>query len=170
MALMTEPTTFSLDVEGRYLCNTWQEAMDSANSGVRSDARPFDIIILGGGTFGAAVAQHLFNQDTSRSHRILVLEAGPFVIAEHTQNLPMVGLDAGNATSIAALRAIGQDKIPQKEVWGLAWHASVLFPGLAYCVGGRSLYWGGGHPNFSAARCPPQEYRRIRGPRPSSAI
>src|SRR5216684_6619767 len=87
MALKTESTTFSLDVEGRYFCNTWQEAMDSANSGVRSDARPFDIIILGGGTFGAAVAQHLFNQDTSRSHRILVLEAGPFVRSEeHTSD------------------------------------------------------------------------------------
>ncbi len=154
MTLMTEPTTFSLDVEGRYLCNTWQEAMDSANNGVRSDARPFDIIILGGGTFGAAVAQHLFNQDTSRSHRILVLEAGPFVIAEHTQNLPMVGLDAGAATSIAALRAIGQDKIPQKEVWGLAWHSPVLFPGLAYCVGGRSLYWGGWSPQLLGSEVP----------------
>src|SRR5262249_29129661 len=139
---------------GRYICNTWQEAMDSANPALRADARPFDIIVLGGGTFGAAVAQHLFNQDTAHRHRILVLEGGPFVIAEHTQNLPLVGLDAAGATSIAALRAIGQDRAPRKEVWGLAWHSPVPFPGLAYCVGGRSLYWGGWSPELLDTEMP----------------
>ncbi len=154
MPLTTERTTFSLDVEGRYICDTWQEAMDSANPTIRSDARPFDIVVLGGGTFGAAVAQHLFNKDTSHSHRILVLEAGPFVIAEHTQNLPMVGLDAAAPTSISALRAAGQDRVPQREVWGLAWHSPVPFPGLAYCVGGRSLYWGGWSPQLLDSEMP----------------
>src|SRR5262249_15316758 len=115
---------------------------------------PFDVIVLGGGTFGAAVAQHLFNQDTSHSHRILVLEAGPFVIAEHTQNLPMVGLDVAGPTSISALRASGQDRVPRREVWGLAWHSPVPFPGLAYCVGGRSLYSGGWSPQLLDSEMP----------------
>jgi hypothetical protein len=148
MALKTERTTFSLDVLGRYTCNTWQEAMGSSDQAIRPDAQPFDVIVLGGGTFGAAVAQHLFNQDTSHSHRILVLEAGPFIIPEHTQNLPVLGLAVPAPTSIAELRAEGQDNQPRQEVWGLAWHSSVRFPGLAYCVGGRSVYWGGWSPQL----------------------
>jgi len=145
---------FSVDVLGRYTCNTWQEAKDSTDQGQRPDARPFNVIIVGGGTFGSALAQHLFNVDTSHSHRILVLEAGPFLVPEHTQNLPMLGLDPASKTSIAALRATGQDGQPRREVWGLAWHSRVEFPGLAYCVGGRSLYWGGWSPQLLAEEMP----------------
>jgi choline dehydrogenase-like flavoprotein len=92
--------------------------------------RPFDFIIIGGGTFGAAVAEHLSFRSTGRSERILVLEAGPFFLAEHQQNLPSLGL--GN------------------EVWGLPWNADpgLVYQGLAYCVGGRSLWWGGWSPRL----------------------
>jgi hypothetical protein len=38
--------------------------------------RPFDLIIVGGGSFGATLAQHLVALDTCGVHRILVLEAG----------------------------------------------------------------------------------------------
>jgi choline dehydrogenase-like flavoprotein len=111
----------------------------------------FDIIILGGGSFGAVCAQHLFNQDATHSHRILVLEGGPFTIPEHVQNLPLLaGLNVPGATSIQDLRNQGQfgpDK-PREEVWGLAWHSSTKFPGLAYCIGGRSLYFGGWCPQL----------------------
>ena len=47
--------------------------------------RPFDFIIIGGGTFGAAMAEHLWFRSTGRSERILVLEAGPFLLPEHMQ-------------------------------------------------------------------------------------
>src|SRR5262249_47436756 len=57
-------------------------------------------------------------------------------------------------TSISALRAAGQDRVPQREVWGLAWHSPVPFPGLAYCVGGRSLYWGGWSPQLLDSEMP----------------
>jgi len=77
MPVNPERTTFSLDVLGRYLANTWQEAMDSADASRRPDARPFDVVVIGGGTFGAAFAQHLFASDTTHSYRILLLEAGP---------------------------------------------------------------------------------------------
>jgi choline dehydrogenase-like flavoprotein len=146
-----QPTAFSKDVLGRYVCNGLDEALASTDSSRSADARMFDIIILGGGSFGAVCAQHLFTQDTTHSHRILVLEAGPVTIPEHVQNLPVLaGLNVPGATSIQDLRNQGQfgpDK-PREEVWGLAWHSSTKFPGLAYCVGGRSLYFGGWCPQL----------------------
>ena len=154
-------TDFSRDVLGRFMCNGLDEALRSANpqatrpdGSPQNDARPFDIIIIGGGTFGAAVAQHLFALDQKHSHRILVLEGGPFVLPEHVQNLPMLGLDVPTATSIANLRGSGQDRVARNEVWGLAWHSNVDFPGLAYCVGGRSVFWGGWGPQFLAEEMP----------------
>src|SRR5712691_804404 len=80
MAMKAERTTFSIDVLGRYTCNTWQEAKDSMDQSARPDARLFDVVVVGGGTFGSALAQHLFSIDTSHTHRILVLEAGPFLV------------------------------------------------------------------------------------------
>jgi choline dehydrogenase-like flavoprotein len=151
----TERTSFSLDVLGRFVCNGLDEAMRSTDRTVRrpdgspqNDARPFDIIVIGGGTFGSVLAAHLFNADTAHRHRILVLEGGPFVLTEHVQDLPMIGLNVPGATSIAELRRMGADGKPREQVWGLAWHSSTTFPGLAYCVGGRSLYWGGWSPQL----------------------
>ena len=115
-----ERTAFSLDVLGRYVCNGLDEALRSADRGARrpdgspqNDVRPFDVIVLGGGTFGAAIASHIFNADKAHRHRILVLEGGPFLLTEHLQDLPMIGLNVPGATSIAALRAAGQDQRPR---------------------------------------------------------
>lgn len=138
----TQTTDFTRDVLGRYLCNGLDEAGQSADPAVRPDARPFDIIVLGGGSFGGVLAQHLLYNDTTHSHRILVLEAGPFFIPEHVQNLPMLGLNPpGPAVT---------DPGPRAEVWGLPWQTDVAkgFPGLAYCIGGRSLYFGGWSPEL----------------------
>jgi choline dehydrogenase-like flavoprotein len=156
--LGTEITHFSRDIVGRYVCNTFDEAQLSTDKGVRPDARPFDVIIIGGGSFGAAIAQHLFNRDMqkpeSERHRTLVLEAGLFALSEHVQNLPMLGLNPPGPTRIADLRAIGQDQVPRSEVWGLAWHSPTPFPGLAYCIGGRSVFFGGWSPRLLAAEMP----------------
>lgn len=138
----SQPTDFALDVLGRYVCNTFDEALASSDPVYRAaaqlpprgDMRPFDFIIIGGGTFGAAAAEHLWFRSTGRSERILVLEGGPFLLAEHVQNLPTLGL--GN------------------EVWGLAWNANVGFQGLAYCVGGRSIFWGGWSPRLLDSETP----------------
>lgn len=142
----SQRTDFSLDVMGRYVCNGLDEALRSADATLRSDARPFDVIVIGGGSFGPVLAQHLFARDMTRRHRILVLEGGPFVLPEHVQNLPMLGLNIPGKTSIADLRAAGEDGKPRSEVWGLAWHSTEKFPGLAYCLGGRSLFFGGWSP------------------------
>ncbi len=146
MALSTETTHFSRDVLGRYVCNTWDEAMASIDTAARPDARPFDVIVVGGGSFGSVLAQSLFYRDPNK--RILVLEAGLLAVPEHVQNLPVLGLDPPGPTRIADLRAAGQDGKPRSEVWGLAWHSPTPFPGLAYCVGGRSVFFGGWSPRL----------------------
>ena len=138
-------TDFTRDVIGRFVCNGLDEAISSTNL---PEGRPFDIIVIGGGTFGSVIAQHLFYRDKTRSHRILVLEGGPLVLPEHVQNLPMMGLNVPGPSSIADLRSTGQDRLPRNEVWGLAWHSDVKFPGLSYCVGGRSVFWGGWSPQL----------------------
>src|SRR5438445_1322584 len=81
-----EFTSFTLDNMGRYLCNTLQEAVNSTNVTVAGHSREFDVIIVGGGSFGCAMAEALFARDSTRSRRILVLEQGPFVLPEHQQN------------------------------------------------------------------------------------
>jgi pimeloyl-ACP methyl ester carboxylesterase len=135
-----QPTDFSLDIAGRYTCNGLDEAMASVARG----GRPFDLIVVGGGSFGAALAQELFANDQAQVHRILVLEGGPLALPEHVQNMPLqwLGVPPG-ATTIAELRSLGQDRQPRAEVWGLPWHSATRFPGLAYCLGGRSLFFGG---------------------------
>jgi choline dehydrogenase-like flavoprotein len=152
-------TDFSRDVLGRYVCNGLDEAQRSADRN-GSDTRPFDVIVIGGGSFGPILAQHLFAID--RTHRILVLEAGPFVLPEQVQNLPMLGLNQPSPpTTIAQLRNAGQfgpDK-PRAEVWGLPWHSSTPFIGLAYCIGGRSLFWGGWSPRLlDPEEMPPERW------------
>jgi hypothetical protein len=69
-------------------------------------------------------------------YQALLLEAGGFLVSEHVQNLSRIGLNA--AGPIAS-----DPGVPRERVWGLPWRSNVAFPGLAYCVGGRSLYWGG---------------------------
>jgi choline dehydrogenase-like flavoprotein len=156
----SESTTFTRDVEGRYICNTLDEAKASADTGKRADAKPFDIIIVGGGTFGAALASALFERDKERKHRILVLEGGPFTMHEHVQNIPLVGFTGPDAIHLATIQqwqASNDEKAFRnwnREVWGLAWHSPHKFPGLAYCVGGRSLFWGGWSPQLLDAEMP----------------
>jgi choline dehydrogenase-like flavoprotein len=134
-------TDFSRDVLGRYVCNGLDEALASTTR--RAQAKPFDIIVVGGGSFGSALAQHVLYLDRFRNHRILVLEAGPFLLPEHVQNLPTLGLFPPGPT-------MADPGVPRNEVWGLPWRSSVQdgFPGLAYCVGGRSVFWGGWSPQL----------------------
>src|SRR5712692_991804 len=161
MAIPTPETIFTRDILGNFVCNTFAEA---ATSG------PFDAIIIGGGTFGLTLAQDLFfrsqrfgpgsvPQDTLKplNYRILVLEGGPFAIPEHTQDLPNLQLFAPGPqpSSSSALPATrqelitqGKDKQPILENWGLPWNSTERFGGLAYCLGGRSLYFGGWSPRY----------------------
>src|SRR5258706_4903827 len=133
-------TTFSLDDLGRYVCNTAQEAIDSQDPNIHPDARPFDVIVIGGGSFGAVAATHIFDRDDAHRHRVLILEAGPIVLPEHVQNLPPDLNPPGKGGA--------------GTVWGQPWQSdspmnfNQNFPGLAFCLGGRSLFWGGWSPYF----------------------
>src|SRR5438309_3437499 len=82
MVSPTPQTIFARDILGNYVCNSFSEAQGSG---------PFDVIIIGGGTFGLALAQDIFfrtqrggagavAEDGLRpaNFRTLVLEAGPF--------------------------------------------------------------------------------------------
>ena len=124
-----QETAFSLDNMGRFLCNTLQEARDSAGVQVAGKLRDFDTIVIGGGTFGAAIAASLLFADSTHSRRILVLEAGPFALPEHNQNMPYQGATPDF-----------------RKPWDS--HPALAYPGLLFAVGGRSLAWGGWSPQM----------------------
>jgi choline dehydrogenase-like flavoprotein len=129
MGLTSEITTFTLDNMGRFLCNTLQEATDSAAVTVAGRPRGFDVIVIGGGTFAAVTASRLFLNDLTHSRRILVLESGPFSLPEHFQNMPYMG-------GTPDFRA----------PWDS--HPALGYPGLLFSIGGRSLAWGGWSPQL----------------------
>ena len=127
-----------LDALGRFVCNTWLEATASGGP-------PFSVIIVGAGMYGAYLAAKLHRRN--RTARILVLDAGPFLVAEHVQNLGPIGLNVPQADfAPAPIRGL-----LVRWCGGLPWRGNVEFPGLAYCVGGKSLYWGGWCPRLTAA-------------------
>jgi choline dehydrogenase-like flavoprotein len=139
-----QDTTFALDVLGRYVCNTYDEAVN--NGGF-----PFDAIVIGAGMYGAYIAEKVYRYGRGNL-RVLVLEAGGFLVSEHVQNLSRIGLNVPAPTT-------NDPGTARERVWGLPWRSNVAFPGLAYCLGGRSLYWGGWSPRLTDAdlkNWPPQ--------------
>ena len=144
-----QATDFTLDVLGRYTCNGLDEALASTNAALHPNARPFDVIVIGGGSFGPILAQHLFARDPTRARRIVVLEAGRYALPEHVQNFPSLGLGAPGPTNT-------DPGVARGEVWGLPWRSDVPagFPGLAYCIGGRSVYFGGWSPQLLDSELP----------------
>src|SRR5256885_17153348 len=93
--LRAEFTTFTLDTMGRYLANTLQEAIDSSHQTIGESRRDFDVIVVGGGSFGSVLAERLFLNDSTHSYRILVLEAGPRPFPRTPPKLPVFGGEAG---------------------------------------------------------------------------
>ncbi len=104
--------------------------------------------------YGSYCAEKLYRLGTSVGLRILVLDAGPFVLPGHVQNLPQLGGNIGNPPGVRAT-----DTGLQNVVWGMPWISDTTvvtpgnpgFPGLAYCTGGRSLVWGGWSPELTPA-------------------
>lgn len=130
-----QSTTFSVDALGRFICSTWDEA--TGNGGP-----PFSAIVVGAGMYGAYCATKIFRRPAAK--RVLVLEAGKFLVSEHVQNLARIGLNVPGAIPPAS-----DPGIARELVWGLPWRGNVDFPGLAYCIGGKSIYWGGWCPRLT---------------------
>ncbi|WP_306751692.1 hypothetical protein [Paracoccus actinidiae] len=133
-------TTFSIDAMGRFICNTYDEA-------VRNPA--FDVIVIGSGMYGAYCAAKLYSESGQPGRtplRILVLEAGPFLVHEHGQNIPDLGL--GNPFR-PVMDTFSPDAGKVRDlVWRMGWRGNTGFPGTAYCVGGKSIYWSGWCPRL----------------------
>lgn len=100
-------TTLSLDVLGRFVCNTWDEAINNGGA-------PFDAVIIGGGMFGGYCADKIARAAGGRPLRVLVLEAGPFLVPTHVQNLPRPGLNVPDPILPSADNGVARDL-----VWGI---------------------------------------------------
>ena len=140
-----QQTAFGYDVIPRYICNNWQEVAIAQTSG----AYPFDVVVIGAGMFGGYCAEKLYRLGGASALRILVLEAGASLLQSHIQNLPQqLGGKIGGPNY---LRTRDDVSGAQNVIWGMPWISNEPFPGLAYCVGGRSLFWGGWSPPLTDA-------------------
>jgi choline dehydrogenase-like flavoprotein len=131
-----QTTSFSIDALGRFICSTWEEA--TANGGP-----PFTAVIIGAGMYGSYLASRLFRHKPGA--RVLVLDAGRFLVSEHVQNLSNIGLNVP-----APIAPALDPGVARELVWGMPWRGNVEFPGLAYCTGGKSIYWGGWCPRLTS--------------------
>ena len=136
-----QDTDFARDLLGRYVCSTYDEA-------VNNGGRPFDVVVIGAGMFGAYVADKIYRSTADQNLRVLLLDAGGYLVSTHVQNLPHLGL---NAPDTALVTRNDQDPGARNGVWGVPWHSNEPFTGLAYCPGGRSLFWGGWSPRLTPA-------------------
>ena len=156
-----QETDFSYDVLGRYVCNDWLEI----EAEVQDGGFPFDAVVIGAGMFGGYCAEKLYRHGADANLRILVLEAGAFLFPTHIQNLPQrLGGSVGGPNY---LRSREDGSGTQNVVWGIPWISNEVFPGLAYCIGGRSLFWGGWSPRLTAddlARWPQDLANFLLGP------
>lgn len=136
-----QQTAFSFDVLGRWACSNWLEVKNNGGD-------PFDIVVIGAGMFGGYIADKIYRKGENIGLRVLLLDAGSFLLPTHVQNLPRLAL---GAPAEQLVNNNGTDPGAQNLVWGHPWHSNQEFPGLAYCIGGRSLYWGGWSPRLTPA-------------------
>lgn len=133
--VQVQQTTFAVDALGRFTCSTWDEATGSGGS-------PFTAIVVGAGMYGAYCAAKIFRRHPGA--RVLLLDAGRFLVSEHVQNFSRIGLNVPSPVA-------NDPGVARELVWGLPWRGNVEFPGLAYCTGGKSIYWGGWCPRMTNA-------------------
>ena len=138
-----QQTAFSHDVLGRFVCNDWDEVA----AGLAGGGFPFDVVVVGAGMFGAYCAEKLYRLGAAAGLRILVLDAGAMLLPVHVQNLPQRLGGSLGGPRYPRTREDGSGV--QNVVWGLPWISNEPSPGLAYCLGGRSVFWGGWSPRLT---------------------
>jgi choline dehydrogenase-like flavoprotein len=146
-------TTLSIDALGRYVCSTWDEA-------TADNTRRFDAVVIGGGMFGGYCAEKIYRLGEAAGLKVLVLDAGSFLLPMHLQNLPQIGFNVPRPL------APSEDPGSAREiVWGMPWRGNTEFVGQAYCLGGKSLYWGGWCPRLldeDLAQWPPSAAQYLK--------
>src|SRR5262250_3264655 len=103
-----QETDFTYDVLGRYICNNWGELAAAQTSG----GYPFDAVVIGAGMLGGYIAEKLYRLGGPLAMRILVLEAGAFLLPSHIQNLPQ---RLGGSVGGSPLR--NRDNGTQNVIW-----------------------------------------------------
>src|SRR5689334_10566727 len=85
-----EQTSFTVDLIGRWVCNTFDEAVNTGGS-------PFDVVVIGAGMHGGYCAEKIyrFAKQNGKNLRILVLDAGSVLLTQHEQNYPNISPSAG---------------------------------------------------------------------------
>ena len=100
-----QQTAFSHDVLGRWVCSTWDEV--SKNGG-----DPFDVVVIGAGMFGGYIADKLYRRGENIGMRVLVIDAGDFLLPTHVQNLPRLGLNPPKE-----LLVVNNSQDPARKIW-----------------------------------------------------
>lgn len=95
-----------------------------------------DVIVVGAGTFGSVLAWRLGQNRPGMS--ALVLEAGALGRTAHVQNAPV----AAETVPPPRLLEPGAPAPADGGRWRVPWRSTLPYQGLAYGVGGRSLFWG----------------------------
>lgn len=156
--MATEKTEFSIDTYGRYISNTLDELFVLKNGQLNEyECSDVDVIIIGSGMYGGYLATHLNNKGIELKTKntipfplkILVLEAGPFVLSEHEQNQNVF---IGNGANRQRKVTDNELKDSQDEVWGWnwVWNKDIIgYVPTAFCIGGKSLFWGGWCPRMT---------------------
>jgi hypothetical protein len=153
--VQVQDTKFSHDVLGRYVCNDWDEIQVALSDG----GFPFDAVVIGGGMFGAYCAAKLYWRGGGQALRVLLIDAGAFLLSTHIQNVPRrLG---GSIGGPRYPRAREDGTGAHNTIWGVPWISNEAFTGLAYCLGGRSLFFGGWAPRMEPTDLAnwPQEMR-----------
>ena len=130
-----------MDAFSRFMCNTIDEVEEAQQQGGFS----FDVVVIGSGMYGAFTAAKIYErarrQPLERRPRVLVLEAGPFLITEHFQNLTRIGpfFELVNQPVVDENQSfLSQIEYAGGPLQGMSPHHR--------CVGGKSLFWGGWAP------------------------
>ncbi|MDJ0616461.1 MAG: GMC oxidoreductase [Calothrix sp. MO_192.B10] len=111
----------------------------------------FDYIVLGGGAYGTSFTHRMLQLDANA--KILVVEKGNYLIAEHIQNLPPTYVKLNTEVGIRPWKYTGDDKNLN------------FMPQIPY-VGGRALFWNAWVPQPDKTEMPDWPEDAIKSLRP----